>query len=63
LNPIITGNDLNGAGNASFPLFEAFSSFLQLLQLWLRANRKWRRPPIRSTVVPAKKALNVNPMP
>lgn len=25
---IITGIDLNGAGNASFPLFEAFSTFL-----------------------------------
>jgi hypothetical protein len=53
LNPIITGIDLNGARNASFPLFETFSTFLQLLQLWLRANRRWRRPPIRSTVVPA----------
>lgn len=46
-----------------FPLLEAFSTFLQLLQLWLRANRRWRRQPIRSTAVPAKKALNVISMP
>lgn len=56
-------SDHHGAGNASFPPFKAFSTFLQLLQLWLRANRRWRRPPIRSTVVPAKKALNVISMP
>lgn len=56
-------SDHHGAGNASFPPFKAFSTFLQLLQLWLRANRRWRRPPIRSTVVPAKKALNVISIP
>jgi len=59
LNSIIAGIDLNGTGNASFPLFEAFSSFLQLLQMWLRANRRWRRP-IRSTVAAGKKGPQRN---
>jgi hypothetical protein len=36
VEPDLVGIDLNGAGNTSFPLFEAFSGFSQLLQLWLR---------------------------